>query len=102
MNIKKTAWSLLVLSMIAAGTLHAQKSECSDPLPAHDYSGVGYRNGKAPIPYGKEKATLRFDSGRHIIGKQILLSDGDVLRGAGRDKTVLYFPKGLKGLGEPC
>src|SRR5688572_9854269 len=102
MKIKKTGCSLAVLFLIVIGTLHAQSSECSDPLPAHDYSGAGYRSGKVPIPYGKQKATLTFSSGRHIIDKMIVVSDGDVLRGAGRDKTILFFPKGLKGLGEPC
>jgi hypothetical protein len=101
MNIKKTALTLTVLCLMASG-IQAQEPECSDPLPAHDYSGAGYRNGTVPIPYGKLKATLRFDSGRHVINKLILLSDGDVIRGAGRDKTILYFPKGIKGLGEPC
>lgn len=91
-----------LLSLMASGTLQAQKSPCSDPLPAHDYSTVGYRNGLVPIPYGELRATVHFDSGRHTIDNLILLSSGDVLRGAGRDKTVLYFPNGLKGLGEPC
>ncbi len=102
MHVKKIVWSLAVLFLIMSGALQAQKSKCSDPLPAHDYSGAGYRNGKTPIPYGKQKATLTFAAGRHTINEQILLSDGDVLRGAGRDKTILYFPKGLKGLGAPC
>ena len=101
MYITKIAWSVSVLSLVA-GALHAQQSDCDDALPAHDYSTVGYQGGDVPAPYGKKKATVSFDSGRHTIEKLIRLSDGDVLRGAGRDKTILYFPKGLKGLGEPC
>lgn len=102
MNLTNMTFTLAILYLITAGTLRAQVSECSDPLPAHDYSSVGYGNGRIPIPYGKQEATHSFDSGRHTIDELILLSDGDVVRGAGRDKTVLYFPKGLKGLGEPC
>jgi len=98
----EAAWSFAILFLVTTGRLLAQNSPCSDPLPAHDYSGVGYGSGKVPIPYGKQEATLRFDSGRHIISRQILLSDYDVIRGAGRDKTVLYFPGGLKAFGEPC
>ena len=102
MNLTNTVLNLSFFWLVGTASLQAQQSECSDALPAHDYSGVGYRAGKAPLPYGMQKATLTFDSGRHTIEKLILLSDGDVLRGAGRDKTVLYFPKGLKSLGEPC
>jgi hypothetical protein len=84
------------------GTLSAQESDCRDSLPAFDYTAVGYKHGSLPLPYGKQTATHQFDAGRYEIDKIILLSDGDVLRGAGRDKTILYFPKGLKSLGEPC
>ena len=101
MIVKRTLGSVIILTVLAVGILRAQESSCSDPLPAHDYSGAGYHHGEA-VPYGKKKVTLSFDSGRHTINNLILLSDGDVLRGAGRDKTILYFPKGLKGLGEPC
>ncbi len=101
MNAKRTIRSLVILSFLLTGSLRAQEPSCSDPLPAHDYSRAGYRHGK-PLPSGKKKAAITFDSGRHTIDSLILLSDGQVLRGAGRDKTILYFPKGLKGLGEPC
>lgn len=93
---------LILLITIAGHSSYAQTTECADPLPAHDYSTVGYKKGQVPIPHGKAKATISFPAGRHTIDTLIRLSDGDVLRGAGRDKTILYFPKGLKGLGEPC
>ena len=54
------------------------------------------------MPYGKKEPTISFGPGRHTINNLIVLSDGNILRGAGRDQTILYFPKGLKGLGEPC
>jgi hypothetical protein len=101
-NLIKTVFSFTFVSFIATGCLYAQQSGCSDPLPDHDYSVVGYHHGTEPVPYHQRQATLRFDSGRFTIDHLIRLSDGDVLRGAGRDKTVLYFPKGLKDLGEPC
>lgn len=94
------AWTLLFF--MGGGALCAQESTCADPLPAHDFSSVGYRKGKVPTPYGKKKATINLAAGRYTIDSLIRLSDGDVLRGAGRDRTILYFPKGLKGLGEPC
>jgi hypothetical protein len=55
-----------------------------------------------PAPYGQRGATIAFEPGRFTIDSLIVLHDGQVLRGAGRDKTILYFPKGLKGFGEPC
>lgn len=81
---------------------HAQKHECNDPLPTHDYSIVGYHAGKVPIPYRERAATVQFRAGRFVIDSLIVLSDGQVLRGAGRERTILYFPNGLKGLGLPC
>lgn len=96
----KTALLLGLLCGLTAERTRGQ--DCSDPLPSHDYSVVGYRGGKEPLPYHQRRATLTFDSGRFTIDHLIRLTDGDILRGAGRDKTVLYFPKGLKDLGEPC
>lgn len=103
MNMKKFSWTTVVLYVFGTvASAQSQEPDCPDPLPAHDYSSVGYKQGNVPIPYQKREATIRFDSGRHTINDLMLLSDGDVLRGAGRGKTILYFPKGLKGLGEPC
>ena len=103
MGIGKIISALAVLALMVTYTTGlSQETTCADALPAHDYSAVGYRQGKVPVPYHERKATISFDSGRHTINELMLLSEGDVLRGAGRDKTVLYFPKGLKDLGEPC
>ena len=102
MHIEKITFSLTVALIVAYSAGFAQETHCTDPLPEHDYSSVGYRQGKVPVPYNKRQATMSFDSGRHTINELMLLSDGDVLRGAGRDKTILYFPKGLRDLGEPC
>ena len=80
----------------------AQHKDCDDPLPAFDYSKVGYKNGELPLPYHNQPATVLIGEGRFVVDSLILLSDGDVLRGAGREKTVLFFPQGLKGLGAAC
>jgi hypothetical protein len=69
------------------------------PLPSFDYGNVGYHGG-APLP--DKPATRTFPAGRHTITNPIVLKTGDVLRGAGRDKTILYFPEGLKQMGVPC
>jgi hypothetical protein len=50
----------------------------------------------------KKDATYVFGPGRFTIDSLIRLSSGEILRGAGPDQTILYFPRGLKELGEPC
>ncbi len=69
------------------------------PLPSFDFSHVGYRQGAA-LP--SRSATKTFPAGTTTVTEQIVLKSGDVLRGAGRDKTILYFPGGLKQMGFPC
>jgi hypothetical protein len=70
--------------------------------PAFDYSKVGYKNGNVPIPYGKRGASYYYGTGRYTITNKILLKSGNILKGAGKNKTTLYFPMGLKGLGIGC
>jgi hypothetical protein len=79
-------------------------AQCSpeNTLPSVDFSKVGYRQGDTPVPYGQRPATITYPEGRFTINNLIRLTSGQVLRGAGRDKTVLYFPNGLRELGEPC
>jgi hypothetical protein len=69
------------------------------PLPSFDYGNVGYHGGASPPD---KPATRTLPAGRHTISSPIVLKTGDVLRGAGRDKTILYFPDGLKQMGVPC
>ncbi|MBK8503769.1 MAG: hypothetical protein IPL46_17090 [Saprospiraceae bacterium] len=76
--------------------------DCQDPLPLYNYSRVGYHQGEDSIPYLKKDATYVFGPGRFTIDSLIRLSSGEILRGAGPDQTILYFPRGLKKLGEPC
>lgn len=103
MKLKQHLPSLISLMLIFSSFIvHGQKDECKDSLPAHDYSAAGYHKGNVPIPYGQRAATVKFDTGRFTIDSLIILSDGAVLRGSGRDQTILYFPKGLKGMGIPC
>jgi hypothetical protein len=102
MNVVRFLLLIVIVLTLPLSGIRGQQRDCSDPLPAYDYSRVGYKQGKVPIPYGKGKATVSLGPGRHVIDTLIRLSDGDILRGAGRDVTVLYFPKGLKALGEPC
>jgi len=90
---------VLVLSVLR---LDAQHDACLDPLPDFDYTNVGYKKGQVPLPYGQGQATFYFEEGRYVIDSLIRLEDGEVLRGAGRNKTVLFFPRGLRGLGAPC
>jgi len=90
------------LTMTIWTPVFPQEASCSDLLPDFDYTQVGYAQGKIAVPYLERKATLYFPEGRHSIDSLIRLSDGDVIRGAGIDKTILYFSKGLKGLGEEC
>jgi parallel beta-helix repeat protein len=71
-------------------------------LPSVDFSYAGYRQNNAPVPYGQKPATVSYGEGRHTITSIINLQSGNVLRGAGRDKTILYFPKGLRNLGPRC
>jgi hypothetical protein len=63
------------------------------PLPSFNFGNAGYQGG-APIP--NRPATITFPAGRITMDKQTFLESGDIVRGAGRDKTILYFPKGLK------
>lgn len=72
------------------------------PLPVYDYSRVGYRQNTVAVPYRQRTSTRSYGPGRHRITRLLQLRSGQVLRGAGRDRTVLYFPGGLKGLGVPC
>jgi PKD repeat protein len=69
--------------------------------PLKDYSHVGYHEGNDPIPYQQRSASKSFGPGRFTITDRIIITNG-VLRGAGKDKTVLYFPNGLVGMGYPC
>ena len=69
--------------------------------PLKDYSHVGYHGGNDPIPYQKRAASKSFGAGRFTITDRMIITNG-VLRGAGKDKTTLYFPKGLVGMGYPC
>jgi hypothetical protein len=66
-----------------------------------DFSQVGFRGGE-PIPDAAGTPGLTFGPGRHVITHQIRLTDGMVLKGAGSDRTTLYFPEGMIGLGFPC
>jgi hypothetical protein len=92
--------ALLVVILIN----HNLLAQCSpeNTLPSTDFSKVGYRQGDTPIPYQQRPATITYPEGRFTINNLIRLTSGQVLRGAGRDKTVLYFPDGLRELGEPC
>jgi hypothetical protein len=85
-------------------TNHLLVAQCGteDALPSFDYSKVGYRQGDTPIPYQQRPATITYPEGRFTINSLIRLTSGQVLRGAGKDKTILYFPNGLRELGEPC
>jgi hypothetical protein len=56
-----------------------------------------------PNPGGT--ATRQFGPGRYVITNPFVLTSNQILRGAGSGKTVLYFPKGLVGMGackSPC
>ena len=99
-QFQKGLWCCLLA--LSTWTLLAQQNDCADPLPDFDFSKAGYKNGSMPLPYHSQPATLLLGQGRFVVDSLIRLSDGDVLRGAGREKTVLFFPQGLKGLGAPC
>jgi hypothetical protein len=88
----------VVVSKITEGFGTCQ-GKPTKPLPSHDYSKVGYKGG-SPLP--QKAATKTYAAGKFTIKKQIILKDGEVLRGAGRDKTTLYFPDGLKQMGVLC
>ncbi len=70
-----------------------------ETLPSFDFSKVGYHSGAA-LP--NQAATKTYGEGKYTITSQIKLGSGNVLRGAGRDKTILYFPAGLKQMGFLC
>ena len=78
------------------------RAQCTTPLPAYDFSYVGYRGGSVAVPYRQRTATRSYGPGRFTINSLIQLGSNEVLRGAGRDQTVLYFPNGLRAFGEPC
>jgi Malectin domain/PKD domain len=79
-----------------------ENGELWDPNgPLQDYSYVGYHKGNAPIPYRQRSAKTSFGPGRFTITDRMIITKG-VLRGAGKDATILYFPKGLVGMGYPC
>jgi hypothetical protein len=104
---------LLIFSQIAlVSTSSAQVCQYSpywgeygelwDPNgPLQDYSYVGYHQGNVPIPYRQRSATKSFGPGRFTITDRMIITKG-VLRGAGKDATILYFPNGLIGMGYPC
>src|SRR5262245_61815056 len=73
-----------------------QNGELWNPAtqPLKDYSRMGYHEGNDPIPYQKRSASKTYGAGRFTINSQITVNSG-VLRGAGVDKTVLYFPVGM-------
>jgi len=66
--------------------------------PLKDFSLVGYREGTVPLP--TNRADITYGPGRHVITNRVVLNEGQVLRGAGMDRTTLYFPKGLDGMGQ--
>lgn len=66
-----------------------------------DYTDVGYKRGNEAIP--TLPATVTYPAGVFTITKKInLIGARQVLRGAGKDKTFLYFPSGLVGMGYGC
>jgi parallel beta-helix repeat protein len=71
----------------------------TEALPSFNFSRVGYHSGAA-LP--DKAATKTYGQGRYTLASQIKLKSGDVLRGAGRDQTILYFPGGLKQMGFLC
>lgn len=91
-------WGLALAQPCQYSPLWGQNGELWDPNgPLKDFSHVGYREGNVPIPYGTHPIT--YGPGRHVITKRLFLGSGQVLRGAGMDKTVLYFPKPLREIG---
>jgi hypothetical protein len=58
------------------------------PLPSFDFGNAGYKGG-VPIP--NKPAAKTYGEGRCTINEQIALRSGDVLRGAGKDKTTLFL-----------
>ena len=70
-------------------------------LPSYDYSYAGYQQGQ-PVPYHLRTATHTYGEGRFTINNQILLTNNNVLRGAGPDRTTLYFPNGLRDILGNC
>ncbi|WP_258100424.1 T9SS type A sorting domain-containing protein [Marinoscillum pacificum] len=82
--------------------LHGQ---CTyDDFFLNGYKQVGYKKGEKPIPYNNNNISgiINFDEGIHIIESPLSIRSGQVLRGAGQHKTILYFPNGLKGMHQPC
>ncbi len=73
-----------------------------EALPSVNFSVAGYKQNTSSLPYRQRPTTKNYGEGRHTINQIISLQSGDVLRGAGRDKTILYFSKGLKALGPLC
>lgn len=65
-----------------------------------DYTDVGYKRGNEAVP--QFPAVTSYPAGIFTIDKKIILGPKQILRGAGRDKTFLYFPKGLVQMGFPC
>ena len=73
--------------------LWGQQGELWDPNgKLKDFSFVGYHQGDDPVPYQQRAASMTFGPGRHTITTPILITDG-VLRGAGKDETILFFPE---------
>jgi hypothetical protein len=101
LSVIKVSVLAFIFAILQHSNLFAQCSP-EDALPAIDFSKVGYRQGDSPIPYQQRPATIYYPEGTFTINSLIRLTSGQVLRGAGRDKTILYFPNGLRDLGEPC
>src|SRR5688500_10914229 len=99
LSVIKVCWIAVIVLMCGESF-----GQCAPEsvLPSFDFSKVGYRQGDTPIPYQQRPATITYPAGRFTINTLSRLSSGQVLRGAGRDQTVLYFPNGLRELGEPC
>ena len=47
-------------------------------------------------------AAQDFGPGRHVMTRPLVLHSHQVLRGAGSEQTLLYFPEGLVAMGVPC
>ena len=67
------------------GSLHPRLS---------DWTGVGYRGGENP-PVVLCANVIEYGPGTHAIDHQLVLQSGQVLRGAGKDHTILRFTKSL-------
>lgn len=62
-----------------------------------DWRGAGYRGGLTPPD---RPATITFPAGVTVLTTPMRLQSGDVLRGAGRDQTILRCPSLFSALGQ--